>query len=110
MRRLSSAEKKFVITIAIFIVIVLGLVIWWENLNINPVASIPTPTMPITNAKDYYVSRKRWLSWDADPPNPLHYGGPNHLLDVSSQKEGMNQGVHLPRITETVLPDDPSRV
>lgn len=44
------------IVIGLALPLAIGLTFWFRALDINPTVSIPTPTMPATNARDYCVA------------------------------------------------------
>ena len=51
-KTLTKSEKRLLIAVGLFVVIVLGIACWWEQNNILPVIAIPTPVMPNPNAYD----------------------------------------------------------
>ena len=54
-RKLSIGEKRLLIAVVVFVALIGGGAIWWEQNNILPDISIPNPVMPNPNALDFYV-------------------------------------------------------
>jgi hypothetical protein len=44
------------IVLSLALPLALGLIFWFRALDQNPTVSIPTPTMPATNARDFYIA------------------------------------------------------
>ena len=44
------------VVLGLVLPLALGLALWFRALDRNPVVSIPTPAMPATNARDYYIA------------------------------------------------------
>ncbi len=52
----SRGDKFLMFVLGLALPLALGLVFWFRALDQNPTVSIPTPTMPATNARDYYIA------------------------------------------------------
>jgi hypothetical protein len=52
----SHGDKFLMLVIGLVLPFALGLVLWFRALDQNPAVSIPTPTMPTPNARDYYIA------------------------------------------------------
>ena len=52
----SRGDKFLMLVLGLVLPLALGLVFWFRALDRNPDISIPTPTMPATNARDYYIA------------------------------------------------------
>ncbi len=52
----SRGDKFLMLLLGLVLPLALGLVFWFRALDRNPDVSIPTPTMPTTNARDFYIA------------------------------------------------------
>jgi len=52
----SAGDRLLMILLGLVLPLTLGLVFWFRALDRNPTISVPTPTMPATNARDYYIA------------------------------------------------------
>ena len=52
----SHGDKFLMLLLGLVLPLALGLVFWFRALDRNPDVPIPTPTMPATNARDYYIA------------------------------------------------------
>ncbi|MHB9025875.1 MAG: hypothetical protein ACYC7E_17180 [Armatimonadota bacterium] len=68
-KHLTRRIKSLLIISALFVLLVLGGVWWWIELNRNPVVSVPTPVMPSPNAFDYYVKASQTLTLKSNNPS-----------------------------------------
>ena len=55
----SRGDKFLMFLLGLILPIILGLFFWSRALDRNPDVSVPTPTMPATNARDYYIAASK---------------------------------------------------
>ena len=71
----SHWDKLLFITLGIVAALAVGVTFWFRWLDINPSPSVPTPTMPVPNARDYFEAagnakiEDKWVSGDASKDN-----------------------------------------
>ena len=71
----SHWDKFLFITIGIVAALAISLAFWFRGLDINPSITVPTPTMPVPNARDYFEAagnakiEDKWVSGDASKDN-----------------------------------------
>jgi len=53
-RSLSRGERRLLWAMLLFLLLVGGFTVWWYSINAAPVVTVPTPTMPHPNARDFY--------------------------------------------------------
>jgi len=72
----SHGDKFLMLLLGLIVPLALGAFFWFRALDQNPTVSIPTPTMPTPNARDYYVAAANAVVDDAKieaaraPQNP----------------------------------------
>jgi len=52
----SHGDKFLMLVIGLVLPFALGLTLWFRALDQDPTVSVPTPTMPSPNARDYYIA------------------------------------------------------
>lgn len=85
----------------------LGLVFWFRALDQNPNVSIPTPTMPATNARDFYVAASNAVvdggkignavgSWNpaTKPSGDMHFYSPADKAKLVAENQKPVQLLH----------------
>ena len=71
----SHWDKFLFIVLGIVAALAVGIVLWFRGLDINPSITVPTPTMPVPNARDYFEAagnakiEDKWVSGDASKDN-----------------------------------------
>ena len=55
----SRGDKFLMFLLGLILPIILGLFFWSRALDRNPDVSVPTPAMPATNARDYYIAASK---------------------------------------------------
>lgn len=51
----SAGDKFLMIVLGLILPLALGLILWFRALDQNPSITVPNPTMPMPNARDYYL-------------------------------------------------------
>ena len=52
----SHGDKFLMLVLGLVLPLALGLVLWLRALDQNPTVSVPMPTMPVMNARNYYIA------------------------------------------------------
>ena len=52
----SAGDRLLMIVLGLVLPLALGIFLWFRALDRNPDITVPTPAMPATNARDYYIA------------------------------------------------------
>ena len=67
-----TRSEKLLLTLSLAVTVIAGGgTIWWQAANVNPVLTIPTPTLPNPNAHDFYVAASKIRVHDREIGNAV---------------------------------------
>lgn len=103
----SHGDKFLMLVIGLVLPLALGLTFWFRALDTNPTVAVPSPPMPATNARDYYVAAANAVvddkkigyavgSWNpaTKPSGDQHFYSPADKEKLVAENAGAIQTLH----------------
>ena len=104
----SHGDKFLMLALGLVLPSALGLTLWSRALDRNPTVSIPTPTMPTSNARNYYIAASdavidggkisnTRVPWNpvAKPSGDWHFYSPSDRAKLVAENAGAIKTVHI---------------
>ena len=100
----SHWDKFLFIVLGIVAMLAVSVAFWFRGLDINPSITVPTPTMPVPNARDYFEAagnakvEDKWVSGDASKDNsPTGIAAKEKTLQLNAKAfQLLHQGFAYP--------------
>jgi len=104
----SHWDKFLFIVLGIVAALAVGIVLWFRGLDINPSIAVPTPIMPVPNARDYFEAagnakvEDKWASGDPLKDNsPAGIAAKEKTLKMNTKAfQLLHQGFQYPYLAQ----------